>query len=379
MHDADAIRGEFTLDPGFLTLNHGSYGAAPRAVLAAQQEWRDRMEAQPSRFMVRELTPALREAASTLARFLGADADGLGFVENATAGCNAVLRSIAFAPGDEVLVLGHVYGAVRKAAAHIAGLAGAHLVEAPLAFPRPTEAQVLAALEAAITPRTRLAVLDHITSPSALVLPIAGMIALCRARGVPVLVDGAHAPGQVPLDLIALGPDWYAGNCHKWLMAPKGCAFLWAAPQHRATTHAHVLSHGLGAGLAAEFDWTGTRDPSAFLAVTEAIAFHARLGGPALMVRNRALAMEAGAMLAARLGTEVGAPPEMAGSMAVVRLPVAGTMQDAPLALRQRLLDAGIDTPVTALEGALWLRLSAAAYNRAQDYAALAQRLPALL
>jgi len=378
MIDPASARAAFRLDPDWLTLNHGSFGAAPRSVLAAQHAWQARLEAQPTRFMTSELPGALRSAAGDLASFLGADAEGLGFVENATAGCNAVLRSLAFAPGDEVAVLSHGYAAVRKAAAHIAGGAGARLVEIPLPFPRPDAAGLLAALEHALSPRTRLVILDHITSPSALVLPLAPLIAACRARGIPVLIDGAHAPGQVPLHLAGLGADWYTGNCHKWLLAPKGCAFLWTAPSRRAATHAHVISHGLGQGVIAELDWTGTRDPSAFLAISAAIAAHAAFGGAQMMARNRAVAAAAGAALAARLGTEVAAPPEMAGSMAAVRLPGPGTAS-AALALRERLLEARIDTPFHAIAGSLWLRLSAAAYNAPDEYEILAERLPALL
>lgn len=364
----DDIRAAFALDPGFLTVNHGSFGATPRPVLAAQSAWRARLEAQPSRFMVEVLTPALRAAAARLADFTGCDADGLGFVDNATAACNAVLRSIRFGPGDEILLLSHAYGAVRKTAAHVAAAAGAHLVDAPLPFPRPAPDDVVGSVARAITPRTRLAVLDHITSPSALVLPIEAMVAACRARGVPVLVDGAHGPGQVPLAIAALGADWYAGNCHKWLMAPKGCGFLWTAPARRAVTHAPILSHGLGEGYLAEFDWTGTRDPGAFLAVADAIDFLGSLGGEALMHRNRAMALAAGEMLAARLGTETGALPAMAGSMAVVRMPVAGpATRETAIAWRARLMAAGTDAPVAAIDGAHWLRISAAAYNEAAD------------
>jgi isopenicillin-N epimerase len=359
------------LEPGFLTVNHGSFGATPRSVLAAQSAWRRRMEAQPSRFMAQELPGALRSAAVALAAHLGTDPEGLAFVANATEGCNAVLRSLVLAPGDEILLLSHGYGAVRKAAAHVAARAGARLAEVPLPFPRPTEDAVLAALGAAVGPRTRLAVLDHVTSPSALVLPVAAMVALCRARGVPVLVDGAHAPGQVPLDLGAIGAEWYSGNAHKWLLAPKGCAFLATAPHRRAETHPVVISHGLGQGYAAEFDWTGTRDPTAFLCIEAALAAHAALGGAALMARNAALAAGAAAMLAARLGTEVGALPPMQGAMAVVRLPRPGGVAEA-MALRQRLFALGTDAPVMAIGGALWVRLSAQAYNAPADYARLA-------
>ncbi len=215
--------------------------------------------------------------------------------------------------------------------------------------------------------------LDHITSKSALVLPIARMIETCQAHGVPVLVDGAHAPGQVTLDVAALNADWYVGNCHKWLMAPKGCGFLYARPDRQEGLHPVTISHGYGKGFRAEFDWTGTWDPSAYLAVTAAIDFHEWLGGPALRARNAALAAEAAAMVAGRLGTETGGGNELGGAMALVRLPVSGAQtEDRALALRARMLDAGTDVPIHANAGAIWMRLSAQAYNELEDYRRLA-------
>ena len=371
-----AIRGEWTLDPDWLTVNHGSFGATPRAVQAAQTHWRDRMEAQPSRFMRSVLPDALRRAAARLAGFVGARGEELAFVENATVGCNAVLRSLAFAPGEEMLMLAHGYGAVRNTIAHVAERSGARLVQVAVPFPRPDADAILAALAAALTPRTRLAVLDHVTSGTALVLPAARMVAACAAAGVPVLIDGAHAPGQLELDVGAIGADWYVGNCHKWLMAPKGCAFLWARPDRQDGLHPVTISHGLGQGWLEEFDWTGTRDPSAFLAIDAAIDFHDALGGPALRARNRALAAEATALLAERLGTEAGATAAMAGSMGLVRLPLGGEASAArALALRERLLEAGTDAPLFAQEGSLWVRISAQAYNELEDYARLADLL----
>jgi len=368
-----AIRGEWTLDSDWLTINHGSYGAAPKPVLAAQQDWCRQMEAQPTRFFSRVFPAAVREAAATLAAFVGAKGEDIAFVTNATEGCNAVLRSLKLRLGDEVLVLTHSYGAVRNTVRYVTELAGAHMTEAALPFPDPDEARVVEALKAALTPRTRLAVLDHITSASALVLPIAAMAALCRASGVPVLIDGAHGPGQVTLDVPALGADWYAGNCHKWLCAPKGCGFLWAAPERQANLHPVSLSHGLGSGFLTEFDWTGTRDPSAWLTVGTAIAFHERLGGPDLRARNATVAAEAATLLARRLNTAVGASGAFAGAMGVVRLPISGpATPERARAIRERLLDARTDAPVLALEGALWLRLSAAAYNERADYERLA-------
>ncbi len=302
-----AIRHEWQLDPHWLTVNHGSFGATPRVVLAAQDEWRRRLEEQPSRFMRRVLPDALRNAATRLAAFVGGQGKDLAFVENATVGCNAVLRSLRFAPGDEILMLSHVYGAVRNTIRFVAERSGARIVEAAVPFPNPTADAIVANLAEAITKRTRIAVLDHITSASALVLPIEKMIAACHAENVPVLIDGAHGPGQVGLDLPATGVDWYVGNCHKWLMSPKGCAFLWARPDRQEDLHPVTISHGFGEGFLAEFDWTGTRDPSAVLAVDAAIDFHYRLGGAALRARNTALAAEATALIAARLGTEAGA------------------------------------------------------------------------
>lgn len=371
-----ALRSEFLLDPDFVTVNHGSFGATPKAVLAAQDRWRRRMEAQPSRFMRAELPPALRHAAGALAGFLGAAPQDLAFVANATEGCNAVLRSLRLQPGDEILVLGHVYGAVRNTVRFVCDRSGAKLVEVPMPFPRLVTETLLTRLTAALTPRTRIAVIDHITSSSAMVLPLPELVATCHAAGIPVLVDGAHGPGQVDLNLTALNADYYVGNCHKWLMAAKGCGFLWARNDRQADLHPAVISHGYTQGFLAEFDWTGTWDPSAFLSVTAALEFHAQLGGPALRSRNAALATEAAASLAGRLGTETASGNAADAAMALVRLP-AGADQAAPL--RDALLQAGTDAPIQPLAGASWLRLSAHAYNEISDYLALADRVEQVL
>jgi isopenicillin-N epimerase len=369
-----AVRHEWMLDPDFVTVNHGSFGAAPRVVLAVQEDWQRRMEVQPTQFMHAVLPGALRAAADRLAAFMGGEGKDLAFLENATVGCNAVLRSRPLKPGDEVVVLTHGYGAVRNTVRYVTELAGARMTQAAVPFPNPDADGVIAALEAAITPRTRLAVLDHITSPSALVLPLDRMVAACHAHDVPVLVDGAHGPGQVGLDLPAIGADWYVGNCHKWLCAPKGSAFIWARPDRQDGLHPVTISHGYEKGFLEEFDWTGTRDFSAFLAVPAAIDFHARLGGEALRARNAALAAEATALLARRLNSEIGATGPLAGAMGVVRLPIAGeaTAEHAKT-LRARLLDEKTDAPLHAMAGGIWLRLSAHAYNELADYERLAE------
>jgi isopenicillin-N epimerase len=368
-----AVRDEWLLDWRWLHVNHGSFGAAPRAVLEVQQEWRRRMEAEPNGFFFQVLPEAMRAAAERLGAFIGAEGRDIAFVENATTGCNAVLRSLRLAAGDEVLVLSHGYQAVKNAVRHVAEQAGARVVEAVVPFPQPQPEAIIAGVGAALSRRSRLAVIDHITSPSALVLPLAEIVALCRSAEVPVLVDGAHAPGQIPLDLRAIGADWYVGNCHKWLCAPKGCGFLWAAPERQTDLHPVTISHGWGKGFLAEFDWTGTADRSAFLCVSAAIDFHNRLGGQALMARNAALAAEVAELLARRLETEVGAEDPMAGAMCVVRLPVSGAATAERAAeLRERLLERLADAPLHAIGGGIWLRLSAHAYNEIEDYDRLA-------
>lgn len=372
-----SIRDRFLLEPDFLTVNHGSFGAMPVPVRDAQDDWRRKLEAQPTRFMAVELPPLLRQAAAHLAAFLGAEAQDLGFVDNATTGCNAVLRSLRLQPGDEILVLDHGYGAVRNTVRHVTERAGAAMVEAIIPFPQPSADAIVAAVAAKLGPKTRLVVLDHITSPSALVLPLERLVPLCQQAGAKVLVDGAHGPGMVPLDLAALNADWYTGNGHKWLCAPKGCAFLWARRDRQEDLHPVTISHGYGTGYLGEFDWAGTRDPSAYLAVAAAIDFHEELGGATLRQRNAALAAEGGMLLAQALGSELGAPPELQGSMALVRLPLKtdGTpTMDQARALRRRLIaEERTDVIVNAIGGAYWLRLSAAAYNERADYVRLAE------
>jgi isopenicillin-N epimerase len=369
-----AVRHEWTLDPKFLTVNHGSFGATPRVVLAAQQEWRRRLESQPGRFFARILPQALRHAANRLGAFVGADGKDIVFVDNATVGCNAVLRSLRLGAGDEVLVLSHAYGAVRNTVRFVTEHAGARMTEAVVPFPRPDADAVVHNVASALTPRTRLAVIDHITSGSALVLPLERIVAACRSAGVPVLVDGAHGPGQVALDLRALGADWYVGNCHKWLCAPKGSGFLYAAPERQAELHPVTISHGLGQGFLTEFDWTGTRDFSPHLCVDVAIDFHRRLGGAALRARNVALAAEAASRLVRRLNTEVGTSGASAGSMGLVRLPLTGEVTpERSQHIRARLMDHNTDAPTHIVDGALWLRLSAHAYNELEDYERLAE------
>jgi isopenicillin-N epimerase len=380
-----AIRSLWGLDYSRLVVNHGSYGATPIELLDKADEWRRRLEAGPTLFFGTAFPAALRHAAGKVAAALGATGDDLVLLDNATAGCNAVLASIPFAPGDEILVTSMTYGAVLKTARHIAARTGARLVSVDLPFANATNEALVAALVSGLTSRTCLVVLDHIVSVTAMVLPIAEMAAACRSAGVSVLVDGAHGPGQIPLDVPALGADYYVGNGHKWWMGAKGAAFLWAAPHTHASLHPTIISHAYGSGFTAEFDWTGTRDWSAALVLPDAIDFHARLGGPSLMAANRALARAAAEKLAARFGTALPNPPEMEAAMSLVELPWPGEWDDARAnAARRALYELGCDGQIVAFKGRPYVRLSAQAYNLPADYDRLgdyidrlAQRLPA--
>ena len=327
---------EFPLAPGGIYLNHGTVGVTPLAVMRARSSLLDEIEAHPARFMLRELMqldattsaslvgpPRLRMAAARVAAFLGCEPDGLVFVDNATSGICAVLRSLALEAGDEILIPDLAYGGIVRAATFIARDRGAVVTTVALPFPGSTRDGIVAVLEAAITPRTRVAVLDHVTSETALVLPLAEMAAACRARGVAVLVDGAHAPGAIPVDIEALAVDWYVANLHKWAFAPRACGVLWAAPAHRAALHPTVISWGVtNDDWLAEFDWTGTRDPSPWLAAPAGIAFmQERLGVDAMRAWNHDLAWRGARSLAARWGRPFDTPEEMVGCMVAVPLP----------------------------------------------------------
>lgn len=366
------IRAEWALDWTKLTVNHGAFGATPRRVLAAQVEWRDRMEAQPSQFMRLVLPEARRHAADVLGQFVGAAGQDIAFVHNATDGCNAVLRSLNLQPGDEILLHSQIYGAVGNAARFAAHRSGAKIVTINLEFPSEETQSLAERVAAAIRPSTRLVIMDHVTSQSALLLPIEKIAVICRQANVPFLIDGAHGPGQIDVDLAAIGADWYVGNCHKWLAAPKGCGFLWSRPERQAHLHPTTISHGYEAGYLAEFDWVGTQDPSALLSVPAAIDFHEWLGGASLRERNRKLAHDAGRLVAEALGTEVGNPDQQV-AMSMVRLPLGGEYsKERANALRLRLLEEfQTDAPLQAHGNGIWLRLSAHAYNTLEDYEAL--------
>jgi isopenicillin-N epimerase len=383
----------WTLDPDVTFLNHGSYGACPRAVLDAQGRLRERLEAEPVRFLSRELEGLLDGAREALGAFLGADPDDLAFVPNATTGINTVLRWLDLGAGDELLATDHTYNACRNALEAAAARAAARVVVAPLPFPGAAPEAALEAVLSRVGPRTRLALVDHVTSPTGLVLPVQGLVRELASRGVDTLVDGAHAPGMVPVDLQALGAAYYAGNCHKWLCAPKGSGFLHVRRDRQKGVRPLVISHGANSPRAdrspfrLEFDWTGTVDPTAYLVVPEAIRYMGSLlpgGWPALMAHNRRTALAARDRLCATLGVAPPAPDSMIGSLAALPVPPGlgpaardGERDPLQTALFDRF---GIELLVftwPALASRI-LRVSAQLYNSAADYERVAQALGAL-
>ncbi len=380
------------LDPEVVFLNHGSFGSCPRPVLDCQQQIRARLERQPVQFFVRDLEGLFDAARATLAEFIGADADDLVFVPNATAGVNAVLRSLRFERGDELLVTDHEYNACRNALEFAAAQWGARVTVVAVPFPLASADDIVAAVMERVTPRTRLALFDHVTSQTGLVMPIRRLAEDLASRGVETLVDGAHAPGMVPLRLREVGAAYYTGNCHKWLCAPKGAGFLVVRRDRQALIRPPVISHGANttrtdrSRFQIEFGWTGTCDPSAWLCVPESLRFVASLlpgGWPEVMRRNRALALAGREVLCDALGIAPPCPEELIGSLASV--PIADAADDgAPasplyadplqdeLRLRHRIEVPIIPWPAPPKR---LLRISAQLYNSLPQYRFLAEAL----
>jgi isopenicillin-N epimerase len=386
------VKQHWTLDPAITFLNHGSFGATPRVVLEKQTALRAQMEREPVRFFVRELEPLLDNARRTLASFLGADVEGLAFVPNATAGVNAVLRSLDLDKFDELLVTNHEYNACRNTIDYVAGLEGAKVVVADIPFPIESPDVVVERVLEKVTDRTRLFLIDHITSQTALILPVARLVQELASRGIDTLVDGAHAAGFLPLDLRAIGAAYYTGNLHKWVCAPKGAAFLYVRENRRRSIHPIAISHGANASRTdrsrfhLEFDWTGTFDPTAWLSVPAALEFMNSHGGwPEVMRRNNALALLARDLLCDAVGIAPPAPDAMLGAMGAIPLP-DGTQNTAPSLYGDPLQDTllyeySIEVPLVP-----WphppkrvLRISAQLYNELGDYEKLAAALRALL
>ncbi|MCT7954820.1 aminotransferase class V-fold PLP-dependent enzyme [Laspinema palackyanum] len=385
-HSPTEFSAYWSLDPQITFLNHGSFGACPFPVLEAQERVRQQLEQEPVRFFVREFEPLLDQAVEQLAQFVGVDARDLVFVPNATTGVNSVLRSLRFNPGDELLTTDHEYNASRNALEFVADRADARIVVAPVPFPIASKQQIVDAVMGRVSEKTKLVLLDHISSQTGLIFPIEEIIQQLSQYGIETLIDGAHAPGMLPLNLPKIGATYYSGNCHKWLSAPKGAAFLYVRGDRQQQIRPLTISHGANSSrtdksrFQLEFDWTGTGDPSAYLSVPAAIQFMGSLlpgGWSELMSRNHKLVLSARQMLCDTLGVEIPAPSEMIGSMACIPIPDGSA---------DELHDELFDRHQIELQVMPWpkfpqrvIRISAQIYNNFEQYQQLAGVLKQVL
>jgi isopenicillin-N epimerase len=380
------LRELFLLDPTVAFLNHGSFGAAPRPVMQAYQEWQVRLEREPVQFMATDLPGLLARARETLGGFVGARPEDLVFVPNATYAVNAVARSIKLSPGDEILATDHEYGACDRTWQFACQESGARYVRQPISLPAESAEAIVDQLWQGVTPRTRLIALSHITSPTALTLPAQSIGRRAREQGILTLIDGAHAPGQIPLHLATLGVDFYAGNCHKWMMAPKGAGFLFARPEVQALVQPLVVSWGwqpepwftTGSTFVDLFEWGGTDDPAAFLAVPAAIEFMRQHDWPAVRSECHTLLRRA----LQEIGEETGLTGAYAADdgfyhqMGIAPLPPVGDVREFQKRLYQ---EHRVEVPILEWNDRPFVRISVQGYNTQADLDRLRQALQTLL
>ena len=382
----ESLKDLFLLDPSVVFLNHGSFGACPKPVLAAYQEWQCRLERQPVEFLGRELAGHLLSARQALGSYLGAPAENLVFIPNATYGVNAVARSLDLKPGDEIITTDHEYGACDKTWQYLCARQGAAYKRQPIPLPAPSKDEILEQIWAGVSERTRLIFCSHITSPTALTLPVADLCQRARREGILTLVDGAHAPGHIDLDLQSIQADFYTGNCHKWMLAPKGSAFLYARGERQSLLEPLVVSWGwqaaadftAGSRFVDLYQWRGTDDPSACLAVPAAIQFMAGHRWEEVRANCRMLLAQAIERLAAATGLPP-VYPEPASSfaqMAVVEIPFQMDLKG----LKERLYAKyRVEVPLLEWNGRHFARISVQGYNSASDLDRLTVALTALL
>ena len=376
MSDGTDLRGEFLLDESVTFLNHGSYGACPRAVFERYQEWQLELERQPVLFLTRRIERLLADARAALGEYVGADPDDLVFVPNATAGVNIAAWPSGLERGDEVLTTNLEYGALDLTWEHVCGDFGARYVRMPVQLPVGSAQEIVEAVWEGVGPRTRVLFLSHHTSSTAMTLPVAELCRRAREHGIRTVIDGAHVPGHIPLDIRALDPDYYAGNCHKWLCAPKGAGFLYVRRELQHDTHPLLFSWGYEGedpSFVARHEKQGTRDPSAYLTVPTAIEWQRQHDWDAVRARCHALARRA----RNELGLEPQTPDDdgFFGQMVTLRLP-----ESTPDELQERLYDEHrIEVPVFERDGGRYIRPSFQGYNDEGDLERLGAALASLL
>jgi isopenicillin-N epimerase len=381
-----ALKDQFLLDPDVVFLNHGSFGATPRPVFNRYQEWQRKLERQPVQFMIRDLVDRLAEARQILADYLRVHADDLVYIPNATFGVNMVARSLALGPGDEILTSDHEYGACDKIWEFMCHKTGASYLRQPISLPVASPEAVVEQFWQGATPRTRVIFLSHITSPTALRLPVEAICRRAQEAGILTLIDGAHAPGQIPLDLEAIGADFYTGNCHKWLISPKGAAFLHVQRNKQDLIEPLVVSWGwkgdpistTGSAFLDSLQWMGTKDPAAFLSVPAAIQFQAKHDWPAVIEDCHALVRQALHRISDLTHLDP-LYPDDAGfyrQMAIAPLPPIANLAS----FQARLYDEyRVEIPLIQWKQHQFIRISVQGYNSQADIDALLQALALLL
>jgi isopenicillin-N epimerase len=374
--DGIGLRDEFLLDPSVTFLNHGSFGACARSVFERYQAWQLELERQPVLFLGRRIDGLLAEARTTLGAYVGADPEDIVFVPNATTGVNCAAWAVGLQREDEVLTTDLEYGALDLTWEHVCGDFGARYVRTPIRLPVTSSEELVEAVWAGVGPRTRVLFISHHTSSTALTLPVAELCARARDAGVRTVVDGAHVPGHLPLDLRTLDVDYYAANCHKWLGAPKGAGFLYVRPELQRDVHPLVFSWGYEGddpSFLSRHEKQGTRDPSAYLTVPAAIEWQREHEWDAVRKRCHELARRAHN----ELGLEPVAPDssEFFRQMVTLRLP-----SDVRPDLQERLYDDHrIEIPVTERGEERFIRASFQGYNDDEDLGRLQNALAALL
>ncbi len=380
------MKAHYLLDPDMIFLNHGSYGATPRPVLAAQRDWQTRFERQPVQFVSRQLLPALQAARQILGVYLNTDADDLVYIPNATFGVNIIARSLQLEPGDEILTTDHEYGACENVWKFVGQKNGSRLVQQPISLPLAAPAEIAEQFWRGVTPQTRVIFVSHITSPTAVRMPVEFICKEAREAGIVTIIDGAHAPGQIPLDLTAIQPDFYLGNCHKWLQSPKGAGFLYARQEMQSLLDPLVVSWGWGDQVSFTsgsqyldyFEWPGTHDPSAYLSVPAAIQFQIEHHWPDIQQASHQILSAALKRIDQLTGLDSVYPdqPDSFAQMAVARLPL---LKDPAIFQRQLWQQYRIEVPVIQWNDQHFVRISVQAYNTAADLESLVAALAVLL
>ncbi|ESO93218.1 hypothetical protein LOTGIDRAFT_161769 [Lottia gigantea] len=376
-----ARRKYFLIEEDCTFLNHGAFGGVLKPALEYAQKWQCYAEKQPLRFYDRELLPLLADVTRNLAKFINCDATDLVLISNATTALNSIIRSFKFDPGDVILMLNVTYGAVKKLIKQVCLETGAIVKEIEVKFPIEGNEQIISHTEQVLLgEKITLAVFDHIPSNTPFILPIPELVHLCHERNVPVLVDGAHVFGNIPLDIKAINADFYVSNCHKWFCCPKGAAFLYVRTEYQATIRPLVISHGFGSGFNSEFIWTGLHDYSAYLSLYTVLEFWQRIGLHDILQHNHCLAVDAGKLLVQSWKTQLMAPENMFGSMVLVELPAQRdrdkiTYDDAEAIQNTLYHNYNIEVPIKVVGKRLCVRISAHIYNRIEEYEKLAKAI----